>query len=360
MAEPTVRGSFVWHDLITTDVPAAVTYYQKVVGWKTQPFDANYQMWVAKTGPLGGVETLPAGQATSYWLPYVGTADINATLQLAEKLGGKVVKPVTGISSGGSYAVLADPQGALFGVHWGPNSKAPGGMPQVGQFSWQELATTDYKAAFAFYQALFGWQKIDEHDMGELGKYFIYGLNGQPFGGMFNVMPSMPMPTAWCCYVQVKDARKTAKVAVKAGGKLINGPMQVPGDSWIAQFIDPQGALHAVVSSEPMVAASPPVSEAAVATPAAPVKKAGKKKVSKKKATKKAAKKKSVKKASKKVGKKKAAKKVAGKSAVKKTKKKVAKKKSPKKAAKKKTVAKKVKKATKTKVARKKPAKRKK
>jgi predicted enzyme related to lactoylglutathione lyase len=343
MAEPTVRGSFVWHDLMTSDVPAAVTYYQKVNGWKTQPFDANYLMWVAKTGPLGGVEALPAGQTTPYWLPYVGTTDIGATLKLAEKLGGKIVKPVTEIASGGSYAVLADPQGAIFGVHWGPNSKPAAGMPQVGQFSWQELATSDYQAAFAFYQALFGWQKVGEHDMGAMGMYFMYGLNGQPFGGMFTIMPGMPMPPAWCCYAQVADARKTAKVAVKAGGKLINGPMQVPGGSWIAQLIDPQGGMHAVVSFDPLMGIAPTVSEPA-ATPTTPVKKAAKKKVTKKKIAKKSSKKK-------------AANKLAGKSV---PKKKVVVKKAKKKAVKKKTSVKKSKRPVKAKVAKKKSAKRKK
>jgi uncharacterized protein len=285
MAEPTVRGSFVWHELMTANVPAAVTYYQKVVGWKTQPFDANYLMWVAKSGPIGGVAALPAGQSESYWLPYIGTTDIAATLQQAEKLGGKVVTPATDIPNAGRYAVLADPQGATFGVHWSPKPMSSSGGPQPGHFSWQELATTDYKAAFAFYQALFGWEKTAEHDMGAMGIYFMYGLNGQALGGMFNKPPGMP--TAWCCYAQVADARKAAKVAVKAGGKVLNGPMQVPGGSWIAQLADPQGGIHAVVSSEPMAATSPPAETKAAASSAVAVKKAGTRKAAKKKTAKK-------------------------------------------------------------------------
>ena len=351
MAELTVRGSIVWHDLITTDVSAAVAYYQKVVGWKTQPFDANYLMWVAKSGPIGGVGALPAGHTAPYWLPYVATADIDATVQLTQKLGGKVVTPVTEIANAGRYAVLADPQGAIFGVHWSPKA-APTSKPKLGDFAWHELATTDYKAAFAFYQALFGWQKTDEHDMGEMGTYFMFGLDGQPLGGMFNKSPTMP--TAWCCYAEVKDARKVAKVAAKAGGKVLNGPMQVPGGSWIAQIADPQGCVHAVVSAEPKVeAAPPPASKVAASAPVAvkkvSKKKAGKKKVTKKKSAKKASKKVS-KKATKKINKK-VTKKPASKSAPKKkiAKKQVKLKKAPPKKAK---VVKKI--------AKKKPAKRKK
>lgn len=357
MTEPTVRGNFVWHELMTGDVPAAVAYYKKVVGWKTQAFDANYQMWVAKRGPMGGVVALPAGQATPYWLPYVGTTDIEATVQLAQKLGGKVITPVTDIPNAGRYSVLADPQGAAFGVHWSPKAM-PTSKPQLGDFAWQELATTDYQAAFAFYQALFGWEKAGEHDMGEMGIYFMFGLNGHPLGGMFNKPPTMP--AAWCCYAEVADARKVAKVAAKAGGKVLNGPMQVPGGSWIVQLADPQGGMHAVVSSAPMAATASPASKAAASTTVT-VKKASKKKSNKKKAIKKKATKKKVTatKPVKKVAKKKSAKK-ASKKLSKKVSKKVTKKPATKKKSAKKKVILKKSPTKKTKVAKKKAAKRKK
>ena len=40
-----------------------------------------------------------------------------ATIGQAKSLGGVVVKELTGMPNGGSYAVLADPQGAQFGVY---------------------------------------------------------------------------------------------------------------------------------------------------------------------------------------------------------------------------------------------------
>ncbi|MGE0114630.1 MAG: VOC family protein [Steroidobacteraceae bacterium] len=282
MAKPTVRGRFVWHELLTMEVPSAVAYYQKVVGWKTQPWqqDSTYLMWVAKRGPVGGVAGSAAG-AAPHWLPYVGTTDIEATVNGAQKLGSKVVVPVTDIPNAGRYAVLADPQGARFGVYGSANATAAAGKPQPGEFAWHELATTDYKIAFTFYQTLFGWEKTGEHDMGEMGMYFMFGVNGNALGGMFN-KPST-MPAAWCCYAEVADARKVAKVAAKAGGTVLNGPMQVPGGSWIAQISDPQGAMHAVVSAAPAVARPAKPAAKAAASATVTVKKAGKKKASKKK-----------------------------------------------------------------------------
>lgn len=339
MAELTVRGSFVWHELMTTDIAAAAKYYQKVIGWKTQPFeqDPSYLMWVAKNGPLGGVMQLAAGVA-SYWLPYVGTADIEATVNSATTLGGTVVVPVTNLAHGGRYAVLADPLGAHFGVYWSANAM-PAGMPQLGEFGWHELATSDYQAAFAFYQALFGWEKTGEHDMGEMGIYYMFGLNGHAMGGIFNKPPGMP--AAWCCYALVADTAKTAKTAAAAGGTVCNGPMQVPGGTWIAQISDPQGAMHAVMSPPP-----------ATASAAATVKQASPKKASKKKSTKKKSAKKKPAAAKSKTGQKAAKKQAPKKKVAKSAKKKVARKSATKKKlGKRKVASKKLQRGSKAKVA---------
>ena len=44
---------------------------------------------------------------------------------------------------------------------------------------------------------------------------------------------------------------ETAKASVEAnGGKVINGPMQVPGDDWVIQGIDPQGAMFSLVGGK--------------------------------------------------------------------------------------------------------------
>ncbi len=53
-------------------------------------------------------------------------------------------------------------------------SPAPEGS-RPGEFSWHELAATDYEAAFGFYSELLGWERTDAMDMGEDGIYQMYG-----------------------------------------------------------------------------------------------------------------------------------------------------------------------------------------
>ena len=348
MADHSVRGRFVWHELATPDAPGAVAFYAKVLGWKKVPWeqDPTYSMFAAASAPLGGVGVSADG--TARWTPFIGTPDIDATVRQATSLGAVVKTPVTVIPEAGKYAVLTDPQGATFGVHWSGAAPAPEKTPERGEFGWHELAALDYRAAFDFYGALFGWDKMAEHDMGPMGIYLIFGRNGAQLGGMFNKGGAgLPGGAYWLGYVRVRDAQATVDTLKAEGGRVASGPMQVPGGDWVAQCFDPAGALFAVHASvadveagKPASAAKKKVAKKPSAKKAASKKKAAKKKKAKakKKAKKKAVKKKGSKKkaAKKKVAKKKtAAKKKASKRKAKKKSKKTSKKTSKKKAKKK-------------------------
>ena len=178
----------------------------------------------------------------------MATPDVDATAARTRELGGQVwVEPMT-IPTVGRFAVLADPQGAMFAVYK-PEGEPAGhdGAPAIGEHSWHELATTDHEAAFAFYQDLFGWQKTSSVDMGPAGLYQMYcRVEGVPLGGMFNKPAEMPGPPAWLCYVRVDDVHRKVEAVKAAGGQVINGPMEVPGGDWIAQCLDPQGGMFAI------------------------------------------------------------------------------------------------------------------
>jgi uncharacterized protein len=258
MSDVTVRGRFLWHELQTTDPSSAVGFFTKVVGWKTQPMegDPSYTLFMAGNHqPVAGLMLLPeaakAMGAPPNWLTYMGTPDVDGTAKQAESLGAKILKAPADIPSVGRFAVLMDPQGAVFALYT-PKQALPDGAPGVGEFSWHELATTDWRAALTFYQRLFGWEETSSMDMGpEMGTYQMYGRKGQTLGGMFTKPKQMPGPPSWLPYIKVADARKTAAKTATQGGKVINGPMQVPGGDWIAQAMDLQGAVFAVHSVTP-------------------------------------------------------------------------------------------------------------
>ena len=256
------RGRFCWHDLITTDLEAAKAFYTRVVGWGTTVWDGggggSYTMWTrgADAVPLGGIGKLSdearAAGAPPHWLAYVSSPDLDAAALWVSDQGGQVRVPPTDIPTVGRYAIFADPQGATFAGFTGANS-TPGsdGAPEVGEFSWHELATTDPEAAFAFYAELFGWEKRNSFDMGEMGSYQIYGREGRDLGGIFHKPKEMPGPPSWLHYARVLDVKAAAETVKAAGGQVMNGPMEVPGGSWIVQGMDPQGGMFALHHTAP-------------------------------------------------------------------------------------------------------------
>jgi predicted enzyme related to lactoylglutathione lyase len=246
------RGRFVWYDLMTSDPKKAEDFYPKVAGWGTQPFEGMpYTMWTRDGAPIGGVGQVQPAGAPPHWIAYIAVPDVDAAVTQAEGLGGATVVPGTDIPTVGRFAVIADPQGAIFSVFTPTDGgQGPGEdrEPKLGEFSWHELMTTDYEKGFAFYQAMFGWEKIAAHDMGPLGVYFIFGRKGREVGGMFTMPDDMRMPPNWMQYIRVDSADAAAERVKANGGTVINGPMDVPGGDRIAQCMDPQGAAFAVHS----------------------------------------------------------------------------------------------------------------
>lgn len=124
-------------------------------------------------------------------------------------------------------------------------------MPKVtsnapGTFCWIELATSDDGGAKAFYTKLFGWS-VNENDMGEMGKYYIFQKDGADAAAMYKKGPEMAqVPPHWATYIAVADADASAEKAKSLGGNVMMGPFDVMEYGRMAFISDPQGAAFAI------------------------------------------------------------------------------------------------------------------
>lgn len=257
MSDTPPNGLFVWYDLFTKDANKAQDFYRAVVGWDTEVWPESdpskpYTMWKTNEKPIGGVMTLPPGMEgiPSHWLGYVCVPNVDETAKQVVALGGRVQTEPRDIPNVGRFVVFTDPQGAIVAAFTpAPNDRArPIEPPKQGDMSWHELTTTDHASAFTFYSKLFGWEKTEAMDMGEMGIYQMYGKHGVTLGGMFDGCKVSQMPPVWFYYVSVDSADKAAERVKANGGTVLNGPMDVPGGGRIAQCMDPQGAVFAVHS----------------------------------------------------------------------------------------------------------------
>ena len=101
---------------------------------------------------------------------------------------------------------------------------------------------------FPFYEKLFGWTKGDAMDMGAMGTYQLFKTGGDmAAGGMMDKPAPVPAPY-WGYYINVDAIEAAINRVTAGGGKILNGPMEVPGPMWIVQALDPQGAFFALVA----------------------------------------------------------------------------------------------------------------
>lgn len=250
-------GRFLWYELLTADRGAAADFYASVMGWSTalrEGGEEPYLMWMNGDRPVAGVMELPEEAkrdgAPPHWLPYVGARHVGAAAERAVELGGDVLLAPTDIPGVGRIAVLTDRAGAPFAVFDpGEAMEPPEDPPGIGEFSWHELATDDRRSALEFYGDLFGWEATGDVDMGEMGIYQMYGLEGVPYGGMYDDPHG---PPSWLVYGRVAGLEAALDRVREGGGRTPSGPMEVPGGDLVAQCADPQGAvfaLHQMVES---------------------------------------------------------------------------------------------------------------
>ncbi len=257
LAMETMTGKFVWYELMTSDAKAAEAFYRKVIGWEAQSAGkdyGDYRILSAGTHGVGGLMSIPEEArrmgARPGWTGYIAVSDVDAYAKRVKDAGGAIHKPADDIPAVGRYCVVTDPHGAAFVLFKAfssdaPPSPAPGTPGTIG---WHELHAGDRERALAFYSSLFGWKKEAAHDMGPMGVYQLFSTgSGSAIGGIMTKTPDTPA-AHWLYYVNVETADAALTRVREAGGQVLNGPMQVPGGSWILDCRDPQGARFALVA----------------------------------------------------------------------------------------------------------------
>jgi predicted enzyme related to lactoylglutathione lyase len=251
---PNKPSHHIWYELMTTEADAAARFYGDVVGWSVADAgqtDKGYRQWSVASQPVGGLMTIPDAAAKygmrPMWAGYLCVDDVDASVTGIIAAGGGVSMPPNDISGVGRMTMVTDPQGAIFYI-MAPLGAAPSpsftpGRPGFG--GWNELHTTDWRAAREFYGSQFGWGTSQEMDMGAMGTYLLFNTGGDAVGGMMND-PDYARP-AWLYYFNVDDIGAAKSRVEAAGGEVRYAPHQVPTGEWVFEARDPQGARFALM-----------------------------------------------------------------------------------------------------------------
>lgn len=247
---------FSWYELHTPDAGAAEAFYKPVLGWGTQDTGMpgrKYILVSVDETPIGGLLEKPASAFADgekpRWVGYIGLRDLAKSCERLQKAGGTLHRPAEQIPGVGTFAVVADPEGAVVVLFQPADGASRPEQPPTctpGMPVWHELAADDLDSTFRFYADLFGWTKVHELDMGPNGIYQMFGTGGGPIGGMMRRM-NAAQHTGWLFYFHVEGIEAAMDRVKQHGGTVVFGPSPIPGDAQIAHCLDRGGALFGIV-----------------------------------------------------------------------------------------------------------------
>jgi uncharacterized protein len=123
-------NSLIWNELQTTNPETAQAFYGAVFGW-TFETDADGYVAVQQNGRFqaGMMAIRPEwGDVPPNWSVYFMVDDLAAKVTQVQELGGNVLAPSQKAGEMGEFAVVEDPQGAVFTLmsFQGPVDPPPG------------------------------------------------------------------------------------------------------------------------------------------------------------------------------------------------------------------------------------------
>jgi uncharacterized protein len=119
-------GTLVWNELMTHDKEKATAFYAAAFGLGTEPF-GDYTMFTVDGRGVAGMMQIGGDMPKdmpSHWRAYFGVEDCDAMAKRVSELGGSVLVPPMDIPGVGRFAIVADGQGASFGIIKGETQPA--------------------------------------------------------------------------------------------------------------------------------------------------------------------------------------------------------------------------------------------
>jgi hypothetical protein len=241
----TLTGKFVWGDLFTSDVELSRAFYERLFGWQwvviSEP-PRTYGMLYADGVPVAGiVHRAPTTGTAGYgrWVHYISVEDVSAAQQLTQRRGGRVLLSRQQILDRGEFAVVADPDSAIFGLMRSSSGDPGDYRVAVGEWLWYQLFARDPSTAAGFYKSLVGYSASDRQDSHDIVDLVLAstGYARASIGALSKESKASP---TWVGFIRVADVgATTAKVRELGGEVLYESATQI---SDLAIIADPNGA----------------------------------------------------------------------------------------------------------------------
>jgi predicted enzyme related to lactoylglutathione lyase len=237
-----------WAELGSADPAASNAFYKGLFGWNAEQLPDGGTVFRLRGLAVAGVA---AGGQPSGWVTYLSTADISGTARRVRDAGGSVLVPPAPRADLGRRALVADSEGAVFGLWERGTFAGAQVIDEPSAVCWSEVVSRDAARAAAFYGAVFGWTQR-AGSVAEGLDYREWVSSVRVVAGMVPMDARFPsaMPSHWRTTFEVADCAATVHRCEHLGGRAMAGPL----DALVGQYaylVDPAGAAFGVIELIP-------------------------------------------------------------------------------------------------------------
>ena len=236
-----IPSRIMFHELNSHDLDGARTFYSRLFGWTFKEREPGYFYMHAGDTMVGGLFKLPPPEVPAHWIPYISVSTVEDALERAAAVGCKAIVPAMDVPNG-RFAVLQDPQGAVFYAWQGRSGERELGPRVAGNFCWDQLNTTDIAASATVYARLFDWNTAEGPAGGRL-----FTKRDRPLAGLMQGPPGMR--AHWLSFVQVDNLQAARVRARESGGRVMVEEIAVPQQGAFSVIADPEGAVIAAFAA---------------------------------------------------------------------------------------------------------------
>ncbi|MFD9728385.1 VOC family protein [Streptomyces sp. NPDC059072] len=239
------------------DLDTAQRFYGAVAGWRFRRASLGEAFSVALLDgvPVAGIGALAGDLAVPVaWTPYFAVDDVDVAVdRIRERTGTIAVGPVS-FESGGRGALVADPDGAVFGI-WEGDVAADWRVGKGPAPAWLELRTRNALDAAMFYGAVLEWatERPGCCEVSYEEDQVVLRQDGVPVArlnsGPVELASYSPHTRPrWHVHFRVPKLRPAIEAAVALGGRPVSDVVSNAEERWVT-LRDPDGALFTLTTA---------------------------------------------------------------------------------------------------------------
>lgn len=251
---PRLPGKFVWADLATDDAAAARTFYSRLFGWEFRDL-GGYAIALSDGRPLCGLfqQPRPADKpdARPRWIGFISVPNVGRASEAATKAGGKVVAAPAKFPKRGEQAILADAEGALFGVIRSSSGDPEDFLAEPGEWIWAQLLSRNAATASEFYRAVAGYEVVANTATNRASD-FVLTSKGYARATVRTIPEKLTqVKPNWLPFVRVKSIAESVAKTKELGGQVLLEPRTGLFQGRAAVVADPTGAAIGLLEWTP-------------------------------------------------------------------------------------------------------------